>query len=106
MLLIVEIVLTVIAWRRGWGAHALLPLVFALVGGTAFVAVTGASVGVAFAVGLLLDLAVFVALVVMAITGPRPEPTCCGSADRAAYRSPAVPRSLSRYGAFESPTGR
>jgi uncharacterized membrane protein YfcA len=85
MLLIVEIILTVAAWRRGWRARALLPIAVCLLLAFVFGAVIGASggsmdsvVGVAF----LLDLTAIVTLAVM-VARPRtaePEEQATGTA--------------------------
>jgi hypothetical protein len=73
MLLILEISLAIAAWKNGWGARALLPLVGALVlgfiAGTAIGASAG-SVESARAVGLLLDLGAITALGIMARKAP------------------------------------
>jgi hypothetical protein len=76
MLLIIEITLAVAAWKNGWGARALLPLLGAL--GLAFFAgvVIGASQGSmasARVIGLLLDLGAIAALGVMACKAPRAD---------------------------------
>ncbi len=73
MLLILEIILTVTAWRRGWKAWALAPMAVSLSIGFVIGAVIGASGGsvdTAVAVGLLLDLTVVGALVAM-VASPR-----------------------------------
>lgn len=69
-MLIIEIILTVVAWRKGWNAWALLPLVCAM----------GAGFGIGFYLGatgqaekanspmmLLLDGVAIIALIVMCI---------------------------------------
>lgn len=73
MLLILEIILTVAAWRRGWKAWALLPFAVYLFLAFMFGAVIGASGGsmdTALAVGFLLDLTAIVTLIVM-VARPR-----------------------------------
>ena len=107
MLLIVEVILTVVAWKRGWGAKALRPLAVAIGGGFVLALLFGgASIGLL----ILLDLVAVVSLAIMAIGAPERADALDGSTggtSRAAtYRSPAVPRSLSRYGAYESAAPR
>jgi len=73
MLLVVEIILAVAAWRRGWKAWALAPFAVGLFLAFVFVAVAGASGGsldAVMAVGLLLDLAVVGTLAAM-VAHPR-----------------------------------
>jgi len=73
MLTIVEIILTVVAWRRGWKAWALLPLgvcfILALLLGAAVTA-SGGSVEAAFPVLFLLDLACVGVLLGLVTTRP------------------------------------
>lgn len=73
MLLILEIILTVAAWRRGWKAWALTPIAIGLSIGFMLGFVIGASGGSmdgVVAVGLLLDLTVVGTLVAM-VASPR-----------------------------------
>lgn len=73
MLLILEIILTVAAWRRGWKAWALTPIAIGLSLAFVFGAAIGASGGLmdaVVAVGLLLDLAIIATLVAM-VARPR-----------------------------------
>ena len=74
MLLILEIWLTVKAWRKGWRAWALLPL--GIVMAVAFligvaVGASGGSVGNAYPVALLVELAGIGALIRLATRAPR-----------------------------------
>jgi hypothetical protein len=74
MLLILEILLTIAAWRKGWKSRALLPMGFVL-----FIAfVIGLSIGVSgtnvestYGVLVLLDLLGVVSLIVMASVAPK-----------------------------------
>ena len=73
MLLVLEIILAVAAWRGGWKAWALTPIAVGLFLAFVFGAVMGASgesMNAVVAVGLLLDLAVIGTLVVM-VARPR-----------------------------------
>ncbi len=76
LLLIVEILLVVAAWRNGWAARALLPILGELVLAFLMGVVIGASGGSttsARGLGVLLDLAVIAVLAVMARKAPRAE---------------------------------
>jgi hypothetical protein len=70
MLLIVEVMLTVAAWRKGWGAWALLPLGAMLPAGFAIGALFGPPVA-ATPLPILLDLAAIVALIGLNTMQPR-----------------------------------
>jgi len=73
MLLVLEIILTVAAWCRGWKGWALVPIAVGLFLGFLFGGVIGASSGsmeAAVVVGLLLDVAVTGTLIVM-VARPR-----------------------------------
>lgn len=70
MLLLLEIGLTIAAWRRGWKAKALLPLVIGA--GSAFLigfimGMSGISEDGAIVAGLLFDLACIATLITMVI---------------------------------------
>jgi hypothetical protein len=72
---ILEIVLLVKAWKKGWGARALLPLAFAL-GTAVFIRSAigaGAGSGVNLnSLGFFLDLGTVIALALMARQAPSP----------------------------------
>jgi hypothetical protein len=73
LLLLVEIALTVRAWRKGWKARALLPIGIGM--GVAFLlglafGSTGAEPGVALVAGIVVDLAIIAALGTMAVRSP------------------------------------
>ena len=74
MLLIIEIALTVAAWRKGWRARALLPLGIGMLL-AAFVALVAASAGVSPEVItgslILFDLAAVAVLIFMSAKAPR-----------------------------------
>ena len=74
MLLILEIGLTVAAWRKGWRAWALVPLGGVLGMGFLIGVAVGASGGTiehVFPLVLLLDLACVGVLIRLAVRGPR-----------------------------------
>jgi len=76
MLLILEIALTVAAWRKGWGLRALLPLAFAF--GLAFImgvvgGASGGSVSDLTVPCFLCDLGAVIALIVMTRRAPAAE---------------------------------
>ncbi len=68
---IFEIILTVIAWRRGWGARALIPVSVAAAGGFLIgigAAASGGTIEQVMGPAILLELFCFVALVYLAVT--------------------------------------
>jgi uncharacterized membrane protein YfcA len=75
MILIIEIILTIIAWRRGWKWRSLLPLMVGFV--IAFI--LGSVLGLMFGgippiiniVGFLIDLVIIIFLVVMIAEAPK-----------------------------------
>lgn len=73
MLLFLEIALTIAAWKKGWGARALLPLVFgfgvALLIGMV-IGSAGGSVEDARPLGILCDVGVVIALGILARRAP------------------------------------
>jgi hypothetical protein len=72
MLLVLEIVLTVTAWRRGWKAWALAPVLGCVALGMliGFVSgINGGDVEGLMGMCLLLDLGCIVSLIVMAVKG-------------------------------------
>lgn len=73
MLLIVEIFLTVVAWRRGWRWQALMPLGAGLLIAFSLIPITGAVAGFLLGellVGVVIEIAVILALVGMVRHGP------------------------------------
>jgi hypothetical protein len=68
---ILSIVLTVVAWRNGWGPRALLPIVITTVLGLIVGAVLGESTPTAIA-GALIDVVGLAALMLMVRQPPRP----------------------------------
>lgn len=73
MLLIVQIVLTVMAWRKGWGARSLLPLasMFALMVLSALAVGAGSGSQINFGpLGLLFDVLAVIALAIMVRRAP------------------------------------
>jgi hypothetical protein len=89
--MIIEAILTSIAWRKGWGPVALLPLAFAILLGL----IGGAEHSLA--IGLFGDVVCYVALISMivkarkkadnaaapAVATPTPEPSAFGHRDAA-----------------------
>ena len=78
MLFIVEIILTVVAWRKGWRQRALLPMAIGVAAGFLIGAIVGLSGGSVESIGpgwwlvfLLGDLAVTGALIGMINQAPR-----------------------------------
>lgn len=74
-MLLIEIVLTIVAWRKGWGSRALLPL--GIAAAIAFLA--GLTVGLTDGteatlrtVALIVDLSALAALAIMVMRTPRP----------------------------------
>lgn len=76
MLLIIEVALTIAAWRRGWGARAFLPgfvgIVFALLLG-GLMGAAGADKTSLLVVSVLTDLALISVLSWFARHAPRPK---------------------------------
>lgn len=74
MILILEIVLTVLAWRKGWKWKALLPpgigFMTAFLMGIA-IEVSGGNVNSAVGVGLVIDLGVIISLIIMLASEPK-----------------------------------
>ena len=62
---ILSIVLTVVAWRKGWGPRALLPIIIATGLDLAVGAVLGESTPMAIIVGGVVDVVALAALVLM-----------------------------------------
>ena len=91
MLLILEIALTVAAWRKGWRGWALVPMVIPGALGFAVGAACGASgtdFGEALAPCLVVELACLAVLAVMAIRGRRlAQPVSTGPSTREAGAS-------------------
>jgi MFS family permease len=73
MLLILEIILTIFAWRRGWKWYALLPLGIAFAIGFLVGLSTGASGGLVGDIGwvIVFDIAAVIALIVMCAVKPK-----------------------------------
>ncbi len=71
MLLVIEVVLTVAAWRRGWKAWALAPVLGCAGMGVVFGILCGLNGGVeqVFVMGLVIDVICIVTLTVMAVCG-------------------------------------
>jgi hypothetical protein len=81
-MLIVEIILTVFAWRKGWKAWALLPVGIALAIGLLIGFSVGASGGNAESVrgiGIFLDIVAIGVLIYMTAKGPKVQPIDSGT---------------------------
>ena len=65
MLLIIEIILAIVAWKRGWKAWALVPLLFAFMAGI-FFGLMGASPEQSY-VYVISDLIAIAMLIIMCI---------------------------------------
>lgn len=74
MLLILEIILTIFAWRKGWKWLALLPVgigfTLGLIIGFA-TGVTGGNVNDIKPLAFVLDIIVFIVLIIMNVKGPK-----------------------------------
>jgi hypothetical protein len=73
--LIIEILLTIKAWRKGWRGYALLPLGALLIAGFLLGIVIGSSggdLGQALPAGLFLEIACIGILIRLAAKGPSP----------------------------------
>jgi hypothetical protein len=90
--LIIEIMLTIKAWRKGWRGYALLPLGILLPAGFLLGIVIGASGGgleQALPVGILLEIACIGVLIRLAARGPSPAPVLSLSHDHPVVETPA-----------------
>src|SRR3989442_1133096 len=79
MLFVIEVLLTIAAWRKGWGAKALIPLGIGLAVAMLLGAMVGASGGPravtqVFPLFVLMDLAVIGVLVRLALRAPEEAP--------------------------------
>jgi hypothetical protein len=91
---ILEIALAVAAWRKGWGARALLPLLFGFGIAFFFGLVVGSSGGTADGArgfGLVCDLGVVIALAVMARRAPAASRTSTSELGQAANSAELQP---------------
>jgi hypothetical protein len=73
MLLIVEIILAIFAWRKGWRWYSLIPMVVALVFGFflgAGIAASGGNVDSIRGLGVIIDILATIILIVMNIKTP------------------------------------
>jgi len=84
MILIIEIVLTVFAWRKGWKWLALLPVGIAML--IAFIAgymvgLSGGNVSEVSNNAIVLDISAIIALIIMLIKAPKSNKPLNNSAD-------------------------
>jgi len=73
-MLIIEIILTIFAWRKGWKWLALLPIGLALLIGFSIgigIGASGGSVADVSGGAVLIDIAAIIALIVMLVKGPK-----------------------------------
>lgn len=73
MLLIIEIILTIFAWRKGWRWYSLIPMVVALIFGFflgAGIAASGGNVDSITGLGVIIDILATIILIVMNIKTP------------------------------------
>jgi hypothetical protein len=68
---ILSIILTVVAWRKGWGPRAVLPIVIATVLDLGVSGVLGESTPTAIIVGVVIDVVALAALALMVRQPPR-----------------------------------
>jgi len=68
---ILSIVLTVMAWRKGWGPRAVLPIIIATLLDLGVGAVLGESTPTAIAIGAVVDVVALSTLVLMVRQAPR-----------------------------------
>jgi hypothetical protein len=77
-MLIIEIVLTIFAWRKGWRWLALIPTALALCIGLLLgigIAASGGSVSAPNAATIIIDVLAIIALIVMVTKGPKSKET-------------------------------
>lgn len=77
-MLIIEIILTIFAWRKGWKWLALLPMGAALLLGILmgfFVGASGGDVDAAKGLAIILDIGAVIALIVMLVKTPKSATT-------------------------------
>ena len=82
MLLLLEVGLTVAAWKKGWGAKALLPVGATLVLGLLFgvaIGLGGGTIEAAAPVALLSDVAAIGILIAMVRRVPNSQPVLAGT---------------------------
>jgi len=71
---LVEIILTIVAWKRGWKARALIPLAIAFSVGLIAGIIIGANGGTeAPAEIMIVDIGALIALIIMSIKKPTPK---------------------------------
>ena len=74
MLLILEIILTVFAWRKGWRWLALLPIGIGILIGFFMgfgVGASGGSIDSIKGISLVFDIVVVIVLIIMCVKGPK-----------------------------------
>lgn len=74
MLLIIEIILTIVAWRKGWRYKSLIPMGSALVIGFLLgfgVGLSGGSLASVSGLAITLDVLAVIALIVLCVVKPK-----------------------------------
>jgi len=85
MLLIIEIILTIFVWRKGWRWWAIVPVGLALLIGLSIGFGIGISGGDTSTIGMssiLIDLAAICALVIMLAVGPKKKEDTIDTSDK------------------------
>jgi hypothetical protein len=75
-MLIIEIILTIFVWRKGWRWWSLLPAALGLLIGFIIgygIGVAGGDITAATGTSLLIDVGVIIALIIMLVNGPKPK---------------------------------
>lgn len=73
-MLLIEIILTIFAWRKGWRWAALLPTAIALLVGLFMgfgIGASGGDINGAMGMGIILDILAVIALIIMIVVGPK-----------------------------------
>lgn len=74
-MLIIEIILTVVAWYKGWKWLSLIPVGVALLLGVFVGMSVGLSGGTDVSGAIVIDILAIIALIVMCVKGKKEEPT-------------------------------
>lgn len=80
--MIIELILTVVAWRKGWGPIALLPFAVGMVLG-----VIGAGMSNSLVPAVMADLMIYAALITMIVAGRKKATTAPVSSPEKLYQS-------------------
>jgi hypothetical protein len=85
--MIIELILTILAWRKGWGPAALLPLAIGLPIGVAFAAMSGS-----LTPALIADLLIYATLIGMIAVGRKMNPAPVNATPLIKPEQPVVPQ--------------